>query len=262
MGSMATGGAFEAYWLSTLAPGTPRDLVEHWRRYVLAGVERGRHIVRVLAPYLGLPGSLALDIGCGYGGTCIALAQAGSRVRGVDIDQGYLLGAEIWAKEQVPKVNVSLVQCSAEALPFPDASFDLVVCADLIEHVDHPNLVVHEISRVLKEDGIAYVSFPNRLSLRNLHSDPHYRMFGVSLLPKRLGSWYVTRFRERSPTYSVGRLPIALALRRCLDENRMRVVWQNPTLQRNVGVLTPLVRCLRDNTYPMVEWVLGKDSGD
>lgn len=67
------------------------------------------------------------------------------------------------------------------------------------------------------------MSFPNRLSLRNLHSDPHDQMFGVSLLPKRLGRWYVTRLRERSPTYSVGRLPIALALKRCLYEDRMRV---------------------------------------
>jgi 2-polyprenyl-3-methyl-5-hydroxy-6-metoxy-1,4-benzoquinol methylase len=250
--------SFEEFWLSTLKPGTPPELIEHWRRYVMSGVQRGADIIRVLAPYLDLSRAVALDLGCGYGGTCIALAKAGATVTGVDLETVYLQGASIWAGEHAVPCGVSFEQASAEYLPFADASFDLVVCADLIEHVDHQGSVVREISRVLRPGGLALVSFPNLLSPRNLLSDPHYQMFGVSVLPRSLGSWYVTHFRKRSLTYAVGRFPIASALKRAFGRRHLAVIWQNPRLRRSLGPLTPLVRLLRDNTYPKVEWVMCK----
>ena len=251
---------FEHYWRSTIRPGTPPDLVDHWRRYVLSGTARGVAVVDQVSRHTDLSGSMVLDIGCGYGGTCIAFAQRGAQVTGVDIEDVYLRGASIWAGEQQPEVIISFVGAKAERLPFPGASFDVVVCADLMEHVDDHGLVAGEIGRVLRDGGVAYVSFPNRLSPRNLRSDPHYGMLGVSLLPRSLGTWYVSRLRKRSPTYSVGLFPIAETLRRSLSRHGMTVVWQNPRMHRNLGPLNGLARLVRDCTYPKVEWILRRRS--
>lgn len=51
-----------------------------------------------------------------------------------------------------------VVACDAEALPFRDSSFDYAVCSHLIEHVDHPDLVLSELSRVAKS---GYIECPN-----------------------------------------------------------------------------------------------------
>lgn len=248
--------SFEDYWLSTVLPGTPPDLVEHWRSYVLSGVRRGVDIVRTLAPHLDMPAATVLDLGCGYGGTCIALAQSGASVIGVDLDEVRVRGARILAGQQHPLLSISFEQASAEELPFSDAAFDLVVCADLLEHVEHQNFVVREISRVLRRGGLAYVSFPSLLSPHNLISDPHYRLFGVSLFPRSIGAWYIMRLRKRSRSYAVGRFPITTAVKRSFGRHAIEVVWQNPVLRRSLGPLTPLVRLLRDNSYPKVEWVM------
>ncbi len=179
----------------------------------------------------------------------------------MDVDEVYLRGAAIWASEQAPTSHISFERSPAERLPFAGSSFDLVVCADLMEHVDHQGLVVQEIGRVLRQGGLAYVSFPNLLSPHNLRSDPHYQMVGVSLLPRWLGTWYVTRLRRCSPTYSVGRFPIAVALKRSFRRQSMVVVWQNPVLRSTFGPLTPLARAVRDCTYPKVEWIVRRRLG-
>lgn len=51
-----------------------------------------------------------------------------------------------------------VVACDAEALPFRSGSFDFAVCSHLIEHVDHPDLVLSELSRVAKA---GYIECPN-----------------------------------------------------------------------------------------------------
>jgi len=49
----------------------------------------------------------------------------------------------------------------SSALPFPDSSFDLVVCKDILEHVLEPLAVLQEASRVLRDDGKILISVPN-----------------------------------------------------------------------------------------------------
>lgn len=249
---------FLQFWYKTLSPTTPAELVAHWRDYELGGVLRGQAIVDSVHAYERLNSALVLDAGCGYGGTSIAFSLAGSRVIGVDLDPERLEGATIRACQDHHIVSLLLVQSALERLPFGGALFDVVVCADLLEHVQSQKQAIAEISRVLKPGGVAFVSFPNYLSLGNLRRDPHYGLSGVSILPRSVAAWYVVRVRRRSGSYGVGHLPIAGVIIRRFRQCGLDAIWQNPALRRDLGPLTTLVRTLRTNMYPLVQWVLRK----
>jgi SAM-dependent methyltransferase len=67
-----------------------------------------------------------------------------------------------------PKKNPDVI-ADASDLPFEDASFDAVICSELLEHVEDPLLVVREAYRVLKSGGILFVCVP---FLFRIHADP------------------------------------------------------------------------------------------
>jgi len=89
-----------------------------------------------------------LDLGCGIGGYSIAMQMAGAHVISLDRNQ-----ATRWPQHR-------LVQGDANASPFAEASIDIIICASLIEHVPNPRNLLLEIHRLLRPDGIAFVSFP------------------------------------------------------------------------------------------------------
>lgn len=97
-----------------------------------------------------------LDAGCGLGYGTASLAAAGARrAVGVDLSSG-ALGR---AREAAP--GVEFVEGDLLDLPFEDASFDLAVCFEAIEHVSDPAAVMAELRRVLRDDGVAVISSPN-----------------------------------------------------------------------------------------------------
>jgi SAM-dependent methyltransferase len=109
---------------------------EHSHRYALAAAL--------------LRGARVLDLGSGSGYGARLLREAGARVTGLDLDAAAV------------RLAAPAVRASAECLPFADASFDAVVCFEMIEHVPRPERVADEIARVLGRNGIALVSTPDR----------------------------------------------------------------------------------------------------
>jgi O-antigen biosynthesis protein len=99
-----------------------------------------------------------LDAGCGtaYGTEILAGARA-SGVVGVDIDPGV-----VEAARERGGVNVSFEVADARDLPFANEAFDVVVCFEVIEHVEDPEAILDELRRVLRPDGLVAVSSPNR----------------------------------------------------------------------------------------------------
>ncbi|HZY84739.1 MAG TPA: methyltransferase domain-containing protein [Gemmataceae bacterium] len=88
-----------------------------------------------------------LDVGCGEGFTLARLARAGigRRLDGVDRSADALrLGREMhpWA---------TLRQGDASQLPCPDGAYDLVLCTEVLEHLDDPAAAVGELKRVTRE---------------------------------------------------------------------------------------------------------------
>jgi len=101
------------------------------------------------------PGATLLDVGCGRGAVAAALSTRFEEVHGVDADEQMLEEA---ARRGLKTRRVDL---NTESLPYEDASFDTVLCLEVIEHVVEPSALVREISRVLRPTGRLYVSTPN-----------------------------------------------------------------------------------------------------
>lgn len=230
----------------------------HWRRHELSAVEHGQAIIKRLARFVPLEGKQALDIGCGYGGLSVALAQAGASVVGIDYDPRRLLGASVRVKQDHPDCAVKLAQTVGERLPFNQDSFDVVVCNDVLEHVDSHTQTLSEIARILKPKGWGYLTFPNRFSLANIQRDPHYGLFGVCLLPPKLGAWYVVSMRKKATSYQVGLFPIASRIIRKLDYLGLQVIEWQPAPRRRIGILTGLLRLYRLNMQPLITLICHK----
>src|SRR5215813_1061146 len=121
-------------------------------------VMRNIVIGRLLTKYVRT-GASVLDLG-GYDGSATEeLVSRGVHVSLVDLDQ---VGVDI-ARSR----SIDAVCASADAIPFPDHSFDLVVCCDLLPSVplESEERVVREASRVLKGHGVLILTVPDE----NLH---------------------------------------------------------------------------------------------
>ncbi len=100
-----------------------------------------------------------LDVGCGQGWLARRLTAAGARVVGLDPQAGALEQAR---RESSPDERARYVKGVAEELPFPDASFDVVVFFNSLHHVPeaHMDTALAEAARVLRPGGVLYVQEP------------------------------------------------------------------------------------------------------
>lgn len=127
------------------------------------------HIYRYRFAVTFAKGKRVLDIACGEGYGSAAIARSGAKsVIGIDISEEACAHAR-------RKYGVDARQGSAEEIPLPSASIDLVVSFETIEHLEHPEVFVKECKRVLAPDGLLIMSTPNRDVWRasGSHSDYH-----------------------------------------------------------------------------------------
>ena len=96
-------------------------------------------------------GAEALDVATGAGYTAFTLAQAGFRVTASDITPAMLQRVRVGAAER--GLEIQTREHSAEALPYPDGTFQLVTCRVAPHHFSSPGDFVRESARVLKPDG-------------------------------------------------------------------------------------------------------------
>jgi ubiquinone/menaquinone biosynthesis C-methylase UbiE len=124
---------------------------------------------RVLLGAMDRTARRVLDIGCGDGTLTFELARRTDRVWGID---DALLPLRLARAEfqRRPRVRAPLLS-SADArwLPFPDETFDCVVLADVIEHIDGPEVVMEEARRVLRSGGQILVTTPRRRGAEPAH---------------------------------------------------------------------------------------------
>ena len=109
---------------------------------------------------LSLPGKSVLDVGCGGGFLSEEFARDGYNVSGIDPASASIQAAKRHAVENDLHIDYRVGR--GEAIPFPDGSFDIVACCDVLEHVDDPGQVIREVSRTLKEGGVFLYDTLNR----------------------------------------------------------------------------------------------------
>jgi len=108
----------------------------------------------------GPPAQRILDAACGNGWLASMYRGDSHTVVGLDIADTNLRRMQALGIE-AHKHNLD------EPLPFADASFDTVVCSEILEHVFAPDLVLREALRVLKPGGRVILTVPNLHALRN-----------------------------------------------------------------------------------------------
>jgi len=105
------------------------------------------------------PGQRVLDVACGTGVVAITAAQAGAQACGIDFTPELLERAR--EHQSISKLDVEWKEADAEALPFPDRTFDVVLSQFGHIFAPRPELAVSEMLRVLKPGGrIAFSTWP------------------------------------------------------------------------------------------------------
>ncbi|EHJ45958.1 Methyltransferase type 11 (plasmid) [Solidesulfovibrio carbinoliphilus subsp. oakridgensis] len=133
-------------------------VIEHLHRYAFA---------RDLAA-----GKAVLDIACGEGYGSNLLAQRAASVVGVDIAPDVVAHAT----EKYQRPNLEFRHGSCLDIPMPDASVDLLVSLETLEHFVEHEVFLREIKRVLRPQGLLVLSSPNRPEFSERHniSYPHH----------------------------------------------------------------------------------------
>lgn len=171
---------------------------------------------------VGLSGKRVLDVGCGGGILSDSMARRGADVTGIDLASKALKVAQLHALEAATP-NIHYVETSVEALAAEQpASFDVVTCMEMIEHVPDPASVVRACSTLVKPGGWVFFSTINR--------NPKAFLFAI------VGAEYVLRLLPRGThEYAKFVRPAELAAH-CrasgLALDHMRGMEYNPLTQR------------------------------
>jgi SAM-dependent methyltransferase len=156
--------------------------------------------------------AMALDAGCGTGFQSAQLQALGWQTHGVDVSAGLLAVA----RRRLPEAALALA--SIEALPYPDARFEAIVCCgSTISFVDDPARALAEMGRVLRPGGRLLLDCEHRPSLDlawTLASALTGDTLGYGVRPREAWRALATRGRLRLPYPGYG--PIWLFTRRDL----------------------------------------------
>lgn len=150
---------------------------------------RAKRIIATLSDYLGknkIIKSKLLDVGSSTGIIDNFLAQKFGEVWGIDIDQS---GIE-FAKNNFKSKNLHFLKVDGQKIPFKSNTFDIVICTHVYEHVNNPEILMEEIYRVLKPNGLCYFAAINAI----WPIEPHYDLLFLSYLPKSIANNYVKFF--------------------------------------------------------------------
>jgi SAM-dependent methyltransferase len=152
-------------------------------------------------------GVRVLDVGCGAGWCCAALAERGIAVTGVDVSAA----AVRLARARCP--GVELAVCDEDSLPFGDACFDAVWVGEVLEHVRDGLGLLGEVGRVLVPGGLLVGSVPDHGWTRRLWLGMSRRAFEAEFEPRADHLRFFTRGTLRGLLEAEGFGAVSMASR-------------------------------------------------
>jgi len=165
--------------------------------------QRAREQLRVLERGIGRPiaGLKILEVGSGQAlGIALARLEFGAESYGIEpgdaeFSGAYTIGQQILELAGLP---LEIAQpATGEAIPFPDASFDVVFSSNVLEHVQNPQQVINESLRVLRPGGFMHIVVPSYGSWW----EGHYGALWFPKMPLWLGKIYIRLFYGRNPAF-------------------------------------------------------------
>jgi ubiquinone/menaquinone biosynthesis C-methylase UbiE len=175
-----------------------------------------------------------LEVGCGLGTDGVNFARAGARYTGIDLTDASI--ALVRKRFEIEGLSASLRVADAEALPFDDASFDLVYSHGVLHHTPDTQRAVDEIYRVLRRGGTAMVMLYHKNSYNYYINIMALRRMGVRLL----GFDWGPRFVHYITGEDEGRLR---ELQRLYRHDPKRLLDRDEFLNQNTdGAGNPLAR--------------------
>ncbi len=111
-------------------------------------------------------GDWVLDAGCGEGRHCFGCLERGARVVGLDLDFDSLRLPAIRLRERSAELDSvgEMNQGNAFQLPYRDATFDRIICSEVMEHVHDYTAAASELARVTKPGGKLAITIPTATS--------------------------------------------------------------------------------------------------
>lgn len=163
---------------------------ERWERARRLSEERGKIIEKILSESIICENLKVLDIGAGEGGTAKVFSEKNFVVT-VEKNPHRIANQS---------VSYSLVRIRGDAnkLPFRENNFDVVILQDVIEHFEISANFAADLCSLIKKNGLIYISTPNKSSVFNLLSDPHWGLPFVSIMRrKNTKKYFLKYFRKK-----------------------------------------------------------------
>lgn len=227
--------------------------------------DKARKIIRLLELTVGkdkVSKMTVLDMGGSTGIIDYILSGSFKKIIGIDIDEQ----AIDYASKKFKRKNLKFEIGDALKLRYKNDSFDLVICTHVYEHVSDQEKLFKEIQRVLRKNGLCYLAATNRLWIL----EPHYNLFFLSWLPKKLANLYMRVMRKGDKYYES---PLTYwGLRKLTKQFRVTEftdkiirnlemygyntnIFRKAPLKYVVSLLSPLTRYLS----PTFIWILVKE---
>lgn len=168
-----------------------------WANYARFAHDRGEMVADIIEMQQPLHDLKILDAGFGMGGTSATLVSRGATVVALEFNPQKVMRLKNGA---LATNRLTVLLGDAQQLNFPEATFDWVIFQDVLEHLPHPEKAIANARRILKPDGRLYISTPNRWSLLNLISDPHWNLPLVGTLPRKGVEFFITKLTRREAT--------------------------------------------------------------
>ncbi len=158
----------------------------HRQMYNVKGREgKAKTMIAVLSDFINsdLKSLSALDVGSSTGIIANFCSNYFGKVIGIDIDEAAIK----FANDTHKKDNLEFIKSDSMTMEFQESEFDVVICAQVYEHVPYAKKLMQEIYRVLKPGGVCYFAAGNRLNI----NEAHYNLPFLSVMPRPLAHIYI-----------------------------------------------------------------------
>lgn len=178
---------------------------------------------------LNNPGAKILDVGCGNGNISLALGSLGYIVHGIDIDADSIEKA----RQRNTFDNIRFNVLDANSFDLND-EYDIVVCSEVLEHLNNPTELIGSIKLILRKQGIFIATVPNGYGPREvLITKPmqwlHRKKLDRFLLSVKKFLGYSNHTRQSSnPDLTHVQFFTARGFRNTLEKSGFKILkWQN-----------------------------------